>query len=42
LHELGLAGIAKVFVEIEASDEAASLIHPEWLAFLLDREVSST
>lgn len=40
LHELGLAGMAKAFVEIEASDEAASLTHPEWLALLLDREVS--
>ena len=40
LHELGLAGMAKAFAEIEASDEAASLTHPEWLALLLDREVS--
>ncbi len=40
LHELGLAGMAKAFAEIEASDEAASLTHPEWLALLLDREIS--
>ena len=40
LHELGLAGMAKAFAEIEASDEAANLTHPEWLALLLDREVS--
>jgi DNA replication protein DnaC len=40
LHELGLAGMAKAFAEIEASGEAANLTHPEWLALLLDREVS--
>jgi len=40
LHQLGLAGMAKAFVEIEASAEAAALAHPEWLALLLDRELS--
>lgn len=40
LHELGLAGMAKAFAEIEASAEATALTHPEWLALLLDREVS--
>jgi DNA replication protein DnaC len=40
LHQLGLAGMAKAFDEIEASAEAAALTHPEWLGLLLDREVS--
>jgi DNA replication protein DnaC len=40
LHQLGLAGMAKAFGEIEASDEATTLSHPEWLALLLDREAS--
>src|SRR6266404_2432220 len=32
--------MAKAFGEIEASDEATTLTHPEWLALLLDQEVS--
>jgi DNA replication protein DnaC len=40
LHQLGLAGMAKAFGEIEASAEAAALTHPEWLALLLDQEAS--
>jgi DNA replication protein DnaC len=40
LHQLGLNGMAKAFGEIEASDEATTLSHPEWLALLLDREAS--
>ena len=40
LHQLGLNGMAKAFGDIEASDEATSLSHPEWLALLLDREAS--
>ncbi len=40
LHQLGLAGMAKAFGEIEASAEAIALTHPEWLGLLLDREVS--
>ena len=40
LHQLGLAGMAKAFGEIEASGEAAALSHPEWLALLLDQEAS--
>ena len=40
LHQLGLAGMAKAFDEIQASAEATALTHPEWLALLLDREVS--
>ena len=40
LSQLGLAGMAKAFGEIEASGEAATLTHPEWLALLLDQEAS--
>jgi hypothetical protein len=40
LQQLGLNGMAKAFGEIEASGEATALTHPEWLALLLDREVS--
>lgn len=40
LHQLRLDGMAKAFSEIEASSEATALTHPEWLALLLDREVS--
>jgi len=40
LHQLGLAGMAKAFGEIEASGEATALTHPEWLALLLDQEAS--
>ena len=40
LHQLGLNGMAKAFGEIEASGEAATLTHPEWLGLLLDREAS--
>src|SRR5258708_7980824 len=40
LHQLGLLGMAKAFGEAETSDEAAALTHPEWLALLLDREMT--
>jgi DNA replication protein DnaC len=40
LNALGLAGMAKAFVDIEATGEAASLSHAEWLAMLLEREAS--
>lgn len=40
LHQLGLNGMAKAFDELEASAEATTLNHPEWLALLLDRELS--
>ena len=40
LHQLGLNGMAKAFGEIEATGEAATLTHPEWLALLLDQEAS--
>src|SRR5437762_12715161 len=32
--------MAKAFGEIEASGETTTLTHPEWLALLLDQEVS--
>jgi DNA replication protein DnaC len=40
LHQLGLNGMAKAFSEIEASSEAATLSHLEWLGLLLDREAT--
>ena len=40
LRQLGLNGMAKAFSEIEASSEAATLSHPEWLGLLLDREAT--
>ena len=40
LHELGLHGCAKGFKELEANPEATSLSHAEWLALLLDHEVT--
>src|SRR6202158_5535540 len=40
LHQWGLLGMAKAFVDVEASGEAAALTHPEWLALLLDREMT--
>jgi len=40
LHALGLQGMAKAFVEIEAKSEANELGHRDWLGLLLDREAS--
>jgi DNA replication protein DnaC len=40
LHALGLHGMAKAFVDIEAAGDAKSLGHAEWLALLLEREAS--
>ena len=40
LNALGLHGMAKAFADIEASGEATSLGHAEWLALLLEREAS--
>jgi DNA replication protein DnaC len=40
LYALGLHGMAKAFVDIQASGEANGLGHAEWLALLLDRETS--
>ena len=38
LHQLGLAGMARAFAELEANSTSASLSHAEWLGLLLDRE----
>ncbi|WP_246786547.1 ATP-binding protein [Bradyrhizobium sp. USDA 3458] len=38
LNALRLHGMAKAFVDIEATCGAASLGHAEWLALLLERE----
>src|SRR5580693_6256035 len=40
LNQLGLFGMAKAFGEVAASGEAAALPHPDWLALLLDREIT--
>jgi len=40
LHELGLHGCAKGFKEMEANPEAVALTHAEWLALVLDHEVT--
>ena len=40
LAQLGLTGMAKAFAELEASGEAATLTHAEWLGLLLDREIT--
>ena len=40
LHQLGPAGMAEAFAEIDASSEVGRLSHPEWLGLLIDREVT--
>src|SRR5262245_59779441 len=40
LNKLGLFGMAKAYGEAEISTEATALTHPEWLALLLDREMT--
>jgi len=40
LQALGLYGMAKAFIDVEAQGEAKTLAHAEWLAILLEREVS--
>src|SRR5258705_10415557 len=40
VNQLGLFGMAKAFGEAETSAETAALTHPEWLALLLDREMT--
>ena len=40
LHQLGLAGMARAFAELEANPTSASLSHAEWLGLLLDRETT--
>jgi DNA replication protein DnaC len=40
MHQLGLAGMARAFAELEADPQSADLPHAEWLALLLDREAT--
>ena len=40
LNQLGLFGMAKAFGEVAASGDAAALPHTDWLAVLLDREMT--
>ena len=40
LHELGLHGLAKGFKELEQNIEARCLEHAEWLALLLEHELT--
>ena len=39
-HQLGLAGMARAFTELEANPQSADLSHAEWLALLLAREAT--
>jgi DNA replication protein DnaC len=40
LHQLGLAGMASAFAELQAAPQIVELTHAEWLALLLDRELT--
>ncbi|MCP4205906.1 MAG: ATP-binding protein, partial [Shimia sp.] len=40
LKELRLTGMAHAFAELADNNQADELSHPEWLAFLLDREAT--
>ena len=40
LHQLGLAGMARAFIELQANPTSAELSHAEWLGLLLDREAT--
>src|SRR3954464_29406 len=40
LHQLGLTGMARAFIELEANPNSAALSHAEWLGLLLDREIT--
>ena len=40
LQQLGLAGMARAFTELEANPVSSELSHAEWLALLLDREAT--
>jgi DNA replication protein DnaC len=40
LNQLGLHGMAQAFAELQASGDAATLSHADWLALLLDRELT--
>lgn len=39
-HQLGLSGMARAFIELEANPTSAELTHAEWLGLLLDREAT--
>ena len=41
MHQLGLAGMARAFAELEANPQSADLSHAEWLGLLLDREATN-
>ncbi|BCG76173.1 hypothetical protein MesoLj113a_73310 [Mesorhizobium sp. 113-1-2] len=40
LGQLGLAGMAHAFIELESNSDADNLSHAEWLALLLDHEAT--
>ena len=40
LAQLGLSGMAQAFAELEASGDAATLTHADWLGMLVDRETT--
>ena len=40
LRELGLEGMIKACGDLQTSNEAGQLSHLEWLALLLEREIS--
>jgi IS66 C-terminal element/IstB-like ATP binding protein len=40
LAKLGLTGMAQAFVELDASSDAATLTHADWLGLLVDREIT--
>jgi DNA replication protein DnaC len=40
LQQLGLAGMARAFTELDANPSSTELSHAEWLALLLDREAT--
>jgi DNA replication protein DnaC len=40
LAQLGLAGMAQAFAELEASGEGTTLTHADWLGLLIDRELT--
>jgi DNA replication protein DnaC len=40
LYQLGLAGMARAFAELQANPQSTALSHAEWLSLLLDREAT--
>jgi DNA replication protein DnaC len=40
LHALGLHGMARAFADLAAADQAKDIAHADWLALLLDKEIS--